>query len=257
MKQIGILGMVLLIFAVTCVAADLSTAPPSDLLAVYKQLRTIQAGDSAATENVVLKRDTATFTFTSGRMTFAAPIAGRVLAARFQGEGTFELEPVSPIDKRQLSRFTGAPKLTDTFREAVFYFTDDTFNELSKLLKIASAPNADKNAFLDSQKLYTESFNDWIENRQKGNPTMRNLAARILADMTDSASKGFFLADFKGKTSGDLLFHISWNRDSLLLPEYPKGEEVALIHVKPGSYYEWYSGFHLASEYAPVAAPRS
>jgi hypothetical protein len=49
-----------------------------------------------------------------------------------------------------------------------------------------------------------------------------------LADFTDSSSRGFFLADFKGKNSGDLLFHISWNRSPLLLPEYSKGEEVML-----------------------------
>jgi hypothetical protein len=255
MKHVGILGLIFLCLAATSVAADLSTAAPQDLLAIYKQLRAIQGGNSAITENVVLKRDSATFTFTSGRIVFAAPISERVFAARFQGEGKFELDPVSPIDKRQLSRFAKGPKLTDTFREAVFYFTDDTYAELAKLLKIESTPAADKMPFASSQKLYSENFTDWVENQRKGNPTMRNLAARILADITDASSKGFFLADFKGKESGDLLFHISWNRDSLLLPEYSKGEEVALIHVKPGSYYEWWSGFHLSSEYAQSPHP--
>jgi hypothetical protein len=52
-----------------------------------------------------------------------------------------------------------------------------------------------------------------------------------------------------------LLFHISWNRDSLLLPEYAKGEEVMLLHLNPGNYYEWWSGFHLSSEYAQSPYP--
>ncbi len=255
MKKIGVWILFSLIMSVNLYPSDLSAVSSQDLLAIYRQIRSIQPGDSAVTENVVLKRDTSTFTFMSGRLTFSSPIAGRVLAARFEGAGKFELQPVSPIDKRQLSRFTKEPQLTDSFREAVFYFTDDTFAELSKLLKIASTPNTAKTTFTSSQKLYAENFNDWVENRRKGNPAMRNLAARILADLTDSSSKGFFLADFKGKESGDLLFHISWNRDSLLLPEYSKGEEVALIHVKPGSYYEWWSGFHLSSEYARSPHP--
>ncbi len=45
---------------------------------------------------------------------------------------------------------------------------------------------------------------------------MRNLAARMLADLTDPSSKGFFLADFKGHHHGDLLYLISWNRDTPL-----------------------------------------
>jgi hypothetical protein len=255
MKKIGGWILLSLFISVNLFSSDLSTASPQDLLAIYKQLRMIQPGDSAVTENVVLKRDTSTFTLISGRLTFSAPIAGRVLAARFHGEGKFEMEPVSPIDKRQLSRFAKEPKLTDSFREAVFYFTDDTFAELSRVLKMTSTPNTEKTTFTSSQKLYAENFNDWVENRRKGNPTMRNLSARILADLTDNSSKGFFLADFRGKVSGDLLFHISWNRDSLLLPEYSKGEEVALIHVKPGSYFEWWSGFHLSSEYARSLHP--
>jgi hypothetical protein len=255
MKKIGGWILFFLILSANLYASNLSTAPPQELLTIYKQLRTLQAGDSAITENVVLKRDASTFTFVSGRLTFSAPIAGHVLAARFQGEGKFEMEPVSSIDKRQISRYTGAPKLTDSFRDAVFYFTDDTFAELSKVLKITATPNKEKTMFTTSQKLYSENFNDWVENRRKGNPVLCNLSARILADLTDITSKGFFLADFKGKEFGNLLFHISWNRDSLLLPEYSKGEEIVLIHVKPGSYYEWWSGFHLSSEYARSPHP--
>jgi hypothetical protein len=236
-------------------SADLPAASSQDLQAIYKQLRTIQPGDSALTENVVLKRDTSAFTFLRGRLTFSAPIAGHVLAARFRGEGSFEMEPVSPFDKQQLSRFIGKPKLKDSFGEAVFFFTDDTFAELSKLLKVTSSPNTEITTFTYYQKLYSENFNAWEENKRKGNPGMHNLAARMLADLTDRSSKGFFLAYVKGKECGDLLFQISWNRDSILLPEYPKGEEVMLLHVKPGSYYQWWSGFHLSQEYTQSPHP--
>jgi hypothetical protein len=257
MKHIGVLLIGLLNFAVLADAMDLSTASSKDLLAVYKQLRTIQgSGEGAITENVIFKRDAATFTFISGRITFASPVAGRVLAAQFQGEGKFELEPPSPLDQYQISRFAKSPKLTDTFREAVFFFTDDSYSELGKLVRIKPAPGAIASAsFAKAQKQYAEDYNNWVENQSKRNPAMRNLAARILADLTDNSSKGFFLADFAGKKSGDLLFHISWNRSSLLLPEYNKGEEVMLLHIRNGSSYEWWSGFHLSSEYEKSKHP--
>jgi hypothetical protein len=257
MRRITLLLFVCLPVATWACAADLATAPSQELLNVYKQLRTIQAtGEVALAENAVFKRDAATFTFVRGRMTFAAPIGGRVIAAQFQGEGIFDLDPPSAINKSQIGRWTGKLKLTDTFHEAVFFFTDDSYSGLSKLMKLeAPAGRPDKDLIVAAQTQYSENYTDWRDNQIKGNPTMRNLAARILADLTDNSSKGFFLAGFKTKGSGDLLFHISWNRDSLLLPDYAKGEEVLLLHLNPGNYFEWWSGFHLSSEYAKTLNP--
>ncbi len=255
MKRITVLMICFLNIAVPAAAADLSTSSSQDLIAIYKQLRSLQAGDAASCENVEFQRDSAKFTFIAGRLTFSAPVAGRVLAAYYQGEGKFELEPPSDIDKRQIARFAGGPKLEDPFSEAVFYFTDDTYSELSKLVKIKPAPARAQSPFASSQKKYAESFNSWIDNARKGYPAMKNMAARMLADLTERSSKGFFFADFKAKKSGDLLFHISWNRDSLLLPYEAKDEEVMLLHLNPGAYFEWWSGFHLAAEYAKSRHP--
>ena len=50
--------------AVSLSAADLSTAPPEELLRLYQQLRSLQGSDQGAVaENVDWKRDAATFTF--------------------------------------------------------------------------------------------------------------------------------------------------------------------------------------------------
>ncbi len=255
MKRITVLLICFLNIAVVAVAADLSTATSQDLIAIYKQLRTLQGGDAASCENVEFVRDSAKFTFIAGRLTFSAPVAGRVVAAYFQGEGKFELDPPSAIDKRQIARFAGGPKFEDTFRDAVFYFTDDTYSELSKLVKIKPAPPSAQSPFASSQKQYSENFNSWVDSQRKGYPVMKNMEARMLADLTESSSKGFFLADFKGKKSGNLLFHISWNRDSLLFPHWAKGEEVTLLHLNLGSYHEWWSGFHLAAEYTKSRHP--
>jgi hypothetical protein len=255
MNRIALL-CVYLSLASMMVAADLSTAPSQELLTVYKQLRSIQAsGNSAATENVILKRDAAVFTFIRGKLTFAAPIAGRILAAYFQGEGKFELTPPTPMNQRQLAVNTGAQKLEDTFREALFFFTDDTYEELSKMVQTQPGAIGNPKVFASPLKRYAEYFNSRLENQRKGYPALRNLSARMLADLTDPAGKGLFLADFKGKKSGDLLFHISWNRDPILLPHLAKGEEVLLLRLKPGEGYGWWAGFHLASEYGRTMYP--
>ena len=236
-------------------ASDLAKAPTEDLLRAYAQLRQLHSGDQwAVAENVAWKRDAATFTFKNGKITFAAPVEGRVLAAVFEGQGIFELAPTTPIAQRQIARFTKAPKLQDEFKRAVFFFTDDSFAQLEKLLALKAGAGAQA-GFAEAQKKFTENFNGWWVNLQKGNFTMRNLAARMLADLTDPSSRGFFLADFKGEHAGDLVYEVSWNRDTLLLPYATSDEEVMLLHYNPGNYYEWWAGFHLAEEYARTAHP--
>ena len=239
-------------------AADLSAAPPGELLRVYAQLRSLQGSDqSAVMENVVWKRDAATFTFQQGRLTFAAPVAGRVLAAVFTGQGTFELNPPTAADKHQIARFAKGPKLEDGFREAAFFYTDNSWDELRKMVKVRAGGDAQAagKALESAQKKYSEDFNDWWVNQVKGNFPIRNLAARMLADLSDPSSRGFFLADFKTEHHDELFYHISWNRDPILLPGFGTDEEVMLVHYKHGQYFEWWSGFHLSEEYAKAPPP--
>ncbi|PYV03172.1 MAG: hypothetical protein DMG26_09955 [Acidobacteria bacterium] len=239
-------------------APSLSTAPAEELMRVYGQLRSLQGSDqSGVAENVAWKRDAGTFTFKDGKIAFAAPVAGRVLAAVFTGQGTFELDPPTAIDKRQIARFAKGPKLEDDFREAVFFFTDNSWDELQKLVRVRPGGDAQAatKAIGSAETKYQESFNDWWANQAKDNPPMRNLAARMLADLTDPSSRGFFLADIKTEHHDELLYQISWNRDPLLLPRFSSDEEVMLVRRKRGEYFEWWSGFHLAEEYARTPHP--
>jgi hypothetical protein len=247
--------MVFMIATGVAWAGDLSKAPAEDLLRVYAQLRQLHAGDQwAATENVVWKRDAGTFTLKAGKITFAAPVEGRVLAAVFEGAGTFELAPPTPMTQRQIARFTKAPRLVDDFKQAVFFFSDDSFAVLEKLVALRTGAEP-RPALAAAQKKCAENFNSWWANQIKGNFPMRNLAARMLADLADPSSRGFFLADFKGERAGDLVYEVSWNRDSLLLPYASSDDEVTLLHYNPGNYFEWWAGFHLAEEYARTAHP--
>ena len=237
---------------------DLAAAPSRDLLNVYAQLRSLQGSDlSAVTENVVWKRDSALFTFTDGRLTFAAPVAGHVVAAVFTGQGTFELDPPTAMDRHQLERFTKEPKLEENFREATFFFTDNSWDELQKLVNVRPGGDAAAatKALDATQRKFSEHFNSWWENESKDYPVMRNLPARMLADLSDPSSHGIFLADIKGDHYGGLLFEISWNRDLTLLPFFASDEEVMLMRYKHGEYSEWWSGFHLKDEYARTPHP--
>jgi hypothetical protein len=139
----------------------------------------------------------------------------------------------------------------------VFFFTDDSADQLQKLMRFKDGANADgtTQAFAAAQKRYSGSFNAWWNNERQGNPVMRNMSARMLADLADPSSKGFFLADFKTRHHGDLIYQISWNRDSLFFPYLANDEEMALIHYNRDEYFEWWGGFHRAEEYAHTAWP--
>ncbi len=239
-------------------AVDLSTAPAEELMKTYAQLRALHGGpQSAVAENVEFKRDSATFRFVSGRMALAAPVGGHVVAAYFEGSGSFQLQAPTPAMRNQLARFAGGPVLNDEFEKAVFFFTDDSATELQRLMNFRDGGDADfaSAALAGAQKKFAQSFSPWWNNERQGNPVMRNVPARMLADLSDPSSKGFFLADFKTRHHGDLLFQISWNRDSLLFPYLANDEEVALIHYNRDEYYEWWAGFHLQGEYAHTAWP--
>ena len=114
MLLIGVLG-----FAIIADAADLSTATPEELLGVYKQLRAIPVGNEAAiAENVVFKRDVATFTFVSGRITFAAPDASLLRNSR--AKAFFSSSRLPPSTSNRSHDSPGNPTLRTHFRKPFF-----------------------------------------------------------------------------------------------------------------------------------------
>src|SRR5205085_2866282 len=80
------------------------TPQAGNSLPEYVELRkTGLSGETASTNNLVLKRDAGTFTFKSGTLYFLAPVMGKVTGAVFIGDGTFSLTPPLSSEKKSLS----------------------------------------------------------------------------------------------------------------------------------------------------------
>lgn len=97
-----------------------SSKPNTDLL--YQQLRHQAKGDQefagayASVNNLILKRDAATFSLKSGEIYFVTPIEGRITGAVFIGEGQITLVPPTPNEKRSLQLFRTSPASARDFR---------------------------------------------------------------------------------------------------------------------------------------------
>jgi hypothetical protein len=88
------------------------------------------SGPFATVNNLVLKRDAATLTLTSGEIYFAPAIDNRNVGAVFIGEGQLTLTPPTEIEKHTLSLFINETSIKEDFDRLVLRFTDKTFEEI-------------------------------------------------------------------------------------------------------------------------------
>ncbi|MGE5645550.1 MAG: M1 family metallopeptidase [Acidobacteriota bacterium] len=224
MRLLLLLSLVLPVSA----ASDLSRVPDTELLAHYQKLRTalLDPARAALTENFVLKKDLASFEFKNGNLYFLEPVAERVAGAVFIGDGVLRLKAPSEIERRQLTRFTGSAELAEAFNEAVFLFSDATFEELSRELKFRAEAPPEKAAGLLAQFRKTARED-----------LTTNFEAQILAGLC-FPKHGMFLADLRSQKHGKLLFSIDPRED----------EPVQLIHYNNAlEYFDAWSSFATAA----------
>jgi len=156
---------------------------------LYRQLRAITVGSEAvAVNNLVLKRDVATFTFTSGSFSFLQPVNGKITGAVFVGNGSLKIEPLVPIERAVLG-FLAKGGYEEQFTSVVFRFSDGTSEEIKKAASGNTSPNG--NGELQE-----------VKGRMQ-NVLHHNLDARVLTDVLTPQSKGIFWAFIKGKKYGD------------------------------------------------------
>ncbi len=215
----------------------------------YVALRSAMPGPSYRVKNLVLKRDVATFTFSSGTFSFLPPVLGRVTGGVFTGEGTFHLEPAISLERSYLSRISGKESVDEPLRSVVFWFTDNTFDELKKQAEAtdeASQAGGAWHEFRSRMRHRTETPRSMLEYFLQ-NEYVANEEAEILGELYNSNEAGSFRAFIHGQKHSDLRFLI--NRRGAM-PFMPSPEEVALINFDPAGEQEgiWYLT-HYAEEW--------
>jgi hypothetical protein len=216
---------------------------------VYVQLRQKSSspdafsGSVASVNNLVLKRDAATFTLKSGEIYFMSPVEGRTVGAVFIGDGEMSLTPPTDIEKRSLAIFTDGPSLSEQFTQLVLRFTDKTFEEIKQ------SPNAKVSTggaqAARARDLYREK--ESLMRKQ----LRTNVEIRTLEDLYSPQAPGYFTAFIGGRRWSKLLYAVDPLGISLVSPE-----EVALISYGDSDGGTW-TAFHLADEYQKGTATSS
>jgi hypothetical protein len=202
----------------------------------YHLLRNLLPGGATiVADNLVLKRDAATFTFTRGEFALFGEVNGKVTGAVFGGVGHFHLTPPTAIERHSLEILTKKPEYDEDFTQVVLRFTDGTADELRKAVGSATA-HSDSTLTQAAMEFHTFQREHMHE----------NVDLRLLEDVLSPAGTqaGFFLAAIKGVSDPHIVYEID-----------PHGApEVAPEEVRLGVWTEWGwtypCAFHLAAEYA-------
>jgi hypothetical protein len=205
-------------------------APNSD--PTYQQLRNVTlSGEAVTVNNLVLKRDAATFHLRSGTACFVSPVQGKVTGAVFVGDGNMILNPPSAGESSSLKLLTKEDEFSENFNHLVLRFTDSTYDEIKKVGSAASG-GCDGGLLRDSQ------------NAMRHDRMLKyNLEGRLLEDVLGSEPGAFFVAFVHGKRySGKELFFIDPQGAPFVAPE-----EVELMTYDENKFGLWAS-FHLANE---------
>jgi Peptidase family M1 domain len=205
----------------------------------YQQLRHIKlSGDAVSVNNLVLKRDAATFHLRSGTVCFVTPVLGRVTGAVFVGDGNMTLTPPNSDEATSLKRLTKGDEFSEDFNHLVLRFTDLTYDQIKK----AGTPGSggcDAGLLEDSQHITRKKLN-------------YNISARILQDLLNAQEGGFFVAFVHGKHYDDkLLYFIDPDGAVGVAPE-----QVELLSWGENKSGSWTS-FYLSPEYRSGLGPAS
>ena len=191
-------------------AAAPAAPPNSD--PTYQQLRNLTVGGEAVSvSNFELKREGGTFHLHSGTVCFVNPVQGKITGAVFVGDGNFVLDPPSESERRSLRLLTKEDEFSEKFIQAVFRFTDSTYDEIKKG-GTAAAVGCDPGVLRDSQNTTRHKFKN-------------NLEARILEDVLSPEPGGLFYAFIHGKHYSDKeIFEIEPRRDEVSFRTYDENK---------------------------------
>jgi Peptidase family M1 domain len=168
-----------------------AAAAAGDPQAIWNALAkpSFDPGKVATVNNLVIDRDRIRITLDSGTLHFTQPVNGIVFGAVFHGTGHIRVSPPNQYESQQLELFIKQDGLNATFDDAVFTFTDKTFDEVSAKLQPGGAATNDG--------LYATRMQ---QNEDLGAAFLPRLFKSVMgADRTKSA---LFLADVKTAEHG-------------------------------------------------------
>ena len=176
--------------------------------------------------DLFLEREDVKLYLTDGYLLFSETFQGRTIAAAFvatepSDEGEVLLIPPSERERASLARFTNQPVLSEKFRTAMMFFTDDTADVLRREL----AANPYNSLDLEAGKRLAP---DWT-------PIFRNifgtLSLRTLIDLGSSPDNqtGYFAASIAGGRLGRF--------DITIDPYLPQDVQVGQLAWRDGRGY--------------------
>jgi len=186
----------LAIFALLVASAWAQTAQE-----VASQLKAtaINPQDCYQVRDLTFVREDLKFYLTEGVIAFGKPIGGRIMSAVFttdveNGDAELLVLPPTRGERSSMAAFTGSPNLDEHFSAAILLFTDDTAEELHRLI---------------AREAYKQSTERGLLLAEKYNSALRNLSlsfgvrfvSHILAGAP--AERGFFYSAVQGNKLGN------------------------------------------------------
>jgi hypothetical protein len=227
-RNLGVYILLLFLFSIPLPAGEILEVPSADMENAYTGIRNLCLDSNNVLEisDFSINKDVAEFEFNHGRMYFFETVSGNMIAAYFEGLGVFRLSTDEKIEQEQILRFTGHDKVEQEFEQAIFFFNDDTYDQISSI----QAPT--RLTIPDTVQKIVRMFRQKIRDR-----FIWNLDARIVADLF-KPKKGHFFSAF---------LECPGEREFLYLIDPFDEEEVSLLRYemikfsKRADFETWYS----------------
>ena len=235
--------------SITVTATSLRNSDPN-----YQALRNGQPQQVWRVENLVLHRDVATFTFRSGAFSFLPPVLGRAAVAVFTGDGNLQLTPAFGLAANYLKTIAHTEKVDEDFTALAIYFTDSTYDEITRQAKRADESARPMESVLEQIRSNARRRTDlpvsYLETLLSDDD-VPNSEADLLAQLYNGEGGGF-RAFIHGKKHSQLRFILDPRG---ALPAMPAPEEVALLNYatlepEDGIWYLAHQASELASGHA-------
>ena len=192
-------------------------------------------GSYATVNNLILKRDAATFTLKTGEIYFLAPVENKYTGAVFIGTGEMSMTPPTTAEKNSIRIFTEQDGIVEQFSSLVLRFTDKTYEE------VKASPNATMKTagpgVGQARDLYRSNM-DLLRKRLRDNRELRTLQ-----DIYNPQQEGYFNAFIEGSRFKKLVYVVDPFGVPGAIPE-----EVALSSYGESDFGTW-AAFHRVAEF--------